>query len=83
MTDLLGNYRLIKSGGKPMNERNGLIKTFREKTGYDVGRLVVKLQGLKVQDLYYLDSVCRQEREKTYKHRFDIEIKKVWNSLST
>lgn len=54
-TDLFGNYRIqpAKSG---QSERGGLLEYFASKTGWPIKRLVYKLAGLELQDLYFLKS---------------------------
>lgn len=64
-SDLFGNYRLIKQGGKPLNERATLLKYFHERAKdryglpFDISYIGMLLAHLKdVRDLYYLKSIC-------------------------
>lgn len=79
--DLFGEDRVMKAGGKILHPYHVLLGEFAKNTGYDIAFLGRKLQGLDVATLRYIESVCRQEsaRGKSWKHQFDIEVKKIWN----
>lgn len=84
ITDLFGKYRLMKPGGKTLDERATLIKYFheraRDKEGqlFEVSYIGMRLSHLKVNDLYYLKSICESESK-----RGSIWNKVFFGSIST
>lgn len=79
--DLLKSYTPI-----PQKKRGDYFKEWSIKTGYSIPFIAAKLKGMHdLETIRYIDSVCRQEsaRGRSWKHCFDIEIKKIWNSAHT
>lgn len=68
---------------KPM-KRGDLLKYFADRTGYRIGFVAKKVEGLNVQDLFYIKSVADKSllegKKNSFKHAFDTEIKRIWNS---
>lgn len=78
--DILNGYTL------PVAKRRGdYFKEWSAKTGYPIPFIAAKMKGMHdLETIRYIDSVCRQEsaRGRTWKHCFDIEIKKIWSPIT-
>lgn len=63
MMDLFGTYRVVPTQ-KRQSERGELLRYFSQKLGQPIPRLAFRLQGLEMQDLYYMKSAADSyERE--------------------
>ncbi len=85
--DLFGNDVLARFTSKKedTNPRGKRLKTIADKSGYHIGLVCKKLEGLHdIRTLDYIISTCNGEydthRVSSWKHAFDIEIKRVWNN---
>lgn len=55
--DLFGNFRVV-TVKKRQSERGELLRYFSTQTGRPIPMLARKLQGLEMQDLYFIKSSC-------------------------
>ena len=74
--DLLGNYRIIRDNGKPMDERRQLLQELVDKTGLPLGRILDKTKGMQdIQTLRFILSSMKTVRgAKDGKHAFNIVL---------
>lgn len=54
--DLFGNVQIVPK--RRTSERGELLNYFAQKTGRKIGHIAYRVQGLSIQDLYYLKSAA-------------------------
>lgn len=71
--DLLGNYRLIKQGGIPMDERRQLLGELEKATGLPLWKILKKTEGMQTpEDLrFILSAIKNVPKAKDAAHAFN------------
>ncbi len=72
MTDLLGNFRLVKSGGIPMDERRQLLGELETATGLPLWKILKRTEGFQTpEDLRFILSAMKNvPKAKNAAHAF-------------
>jgi hypothetical protein len=87
-TDLFSNTVLSRytlKVGRKINPRGEKLKLLSSKTGYSMGQICKKLEGLHdLKTLDYIISTCKDAvltgKKKSWKHALDVEMLRIWES---